>query len=63
MSAETDVHGSIEERLVVLEPAGDGFENRSSAEGVLRTLAEEGNVDAKEAIAFLLGQRSKRSTR
>jgi hypothetical protein len=52
--------GTIPERLIVLEEAPDGSTERFSAEGLLRSLAAEGNIDAKEAIAFLAMSRTQR---
>ncbi len=62
MSTEADVHGTAQERLIVLDEADDGSPEHLSAEGLLRSLAEEGNVDAKEALAVLMAQRSRHST-
>jgi hypothetical protein len=66
VSTEADVHGTAQERLIVLEEAddgsGDGSPEHLSAEGLLRCLAQEGNVDAKEALAVLVAQRSRHST-
>lgn len=61
MSTEADVHGPIEERLIVLEEADEGPPEHLSAEGLLRSLAQEGNVDAIEALAVLTAQRSRHS--
>jgi hypothetical protein len=62
VSTEADVHGTAQERLIVLEEADDGPSEHLSAEGLLRSLAQEGNVDAKEALAVLVAQRTRRST-
>ena len=52
--------GTIPEQLIVLEEASDDSEEGSSAEELLRSLAADGNVDAKEAVAFLAVSRSQR---
>jgi hypothetical protein len=57
MGADTG-HGTIPEPLIVLEEASEDPNERWSAEGVLRSLAAAGNLDAKEAIAFLAARRS-----
>jgi hypothetical protein len=62
VSTEADVHGTTQERLIVLEEADDGVPEHLSAESLLRSLAQEGNVDAKEALAVLAAQRSRHST-
>jgi hypothetical protein len=49
--------------LVVLDEAGDDSDERSTAEGLLRSLMKEGNLDAKEAVAFLAARRSQRRQR
>ena len=58
-------HGTIPERLIVLGEAPDVSHGhgRSSAEELLRRLAAAGNIDAKEAVAFLAVQRSQRRQR
>jgi hypothetical protein len=62
MSADTG-HGTIPERLIVLEEAPDDSNGQLSAEELLRRLAAEGNIDAKEAVAFLAAKRSQRRQR
>jgi hypothetical protein len=44
------------ERLIVLEP--DRSPREPSAETVFRTLADQGNVEAHEALAFLAAARA-----
>jgi hypothetical protein len=60
MSTDTDP-GTIPERLIVLGEAPEDSNGHSSAEELLRDLAAEGNIDAREAIAFLAATRSQRS--
>ena len=54
---------TIPDRLIVLEEAQEHSGEESSAEGLLRSLAAEGNIEAKEAIAFLAASRSQRRRR
>jgi hypothetical protein len=63
MGAEAGVHGTLEEPLIVLQSARDDAPEQSNVEELLRSLAADGDVDAKEAIAFLMGQRSQHSKR
>jgi len=60
MSTDTG-HGTIPERLIVLDEARDDGDERSSVEGLLRRLEAEGNIEAKEAIAYLAAKRSHRT--
>ena len=53
--------GTIEDELIVLDEVGDLRGEQASAEGLLRSLAAQGNVDAQEAVAFLVASRSQRT--
>jgi hypothetical protein len=53
--------GTIEDELIVLDEVRDHFGEPPSAEGLLRSLAAQGNVDAREAVAFLVASRSQRT--
>jgi hypothetical protein len=52
--------GTIPDRLIVLDDVAEHHGEQPSAEGLLRSLAAEGNVDAIEAVAFLTASRSQR---
>jgi hypothetical protein len=58
MAMEADVRNGVHDRLILLEPVPDGIDANVTAEGLLRRLAQQGDVEAREAVAFLRAHRA-----